>query len=97
MSFLEQEKRNKEESNRLNGIVLNQDYIVGDHYDDRHKLFWEHVKGYNSIPGMIEPCELKHNDLCIIYAEHFQEFIYFELLKEHISNFPIQTKLCLLL
>ncbi len=58
MSFLEQEKRNKEESNRLNDIVLNQDYIVGDHYDDRHKLFWEHVKGYNSIPGMIEPCEL---------------------------------------
>ncbi len=92
LSYLEQEKGDKEESNRLNSIVLNQDYVVGEHYEDRQKLFWEYVEGYNSVPGMIDPCELKHNDLCIIYAEHFQEFMYFEQLKGHIGNFSDADK-----
>jgi hypothetical protein len=95
LSYLEQEKGNIEQSNRLNSIVLNQDYVVGDHYEDRRKLFWEHVKGYNSVPGMIEPCALKHNDLCIIYAEHFQEFMYFEQLKSHISEFSDSDRVML--
>lgn len=78
LSFLESGKDNETESNRLCQIVLNQDYEIG--RDDKQKLFWETIEGFNAAQSLIDHEELGQNDICMIYAETFQSFIYFQQL-----------------
>ena len=85
LSSLEQNLGNKQESERLCKIVLNNDYEVGG--DDKIKLFWKAIEGFNAAQLIIECEELKQNDTCKIYAETYQSFLYFEQLSPHFGVF----------
>lgn len=95
LAWLEKRHGNRAESERLSQWALTQWLITGSRSEDKKALFWRQVEGFNMVTEMIEFCEMKHNDICVVYAEHFLEFLYFEQLGEHFDSFSETDQLML--
>lgn len=93
LSYLEKSTGNNKESERLCKVVLNRDYEAG--RDDKLRLFWETVEGFNGAQSIIQREGLKQNDTCIIYAETYQLFLYFEQLSPYFPEFKETDQLIL--
>ncbi|MCK0152128.1 hypothetical protein MWU49_00285 [Alcanivorax sp. S6407] len=96
LAWLEKKRGNKAESDRLSQWALTQDLITGARREDKKTLFWRHVEGFNTVAEMIDFCDMKHNDICVIYAEHLLEFVYFAQLGEHFEEFTPSDQLMLI-
>lgn len=78
LAFIERSRGNDEVSDKLNQVVLSQDYEVG--RDDKVYWFWRQIEGFNAAHSLIVSEGLKQNDTCLIYAESYQEFVYYKQL-----------------
>ena len=95
LAYLEKQRGNKAESERLSQWALTQWLITGLRREDKSTLFWRQVEAFNTVTDMIQFCDMPHNNMCVAYGEHFLEFLYFEQLGEYFEEFSPTDQLML--
>ena len=93
LAFMERSRGNDEVSDKLNQVVLNQDYEVG--RDDKVYWFWRQIEGFNAAHSLVVSEELKQSDTCLIYAETYQGFVYLKQLMPAFGVFKETDELIL--
>ena len=87
LAYIEKARGNIKENNRLNEIVLNNDYYPYIESGPKEAYFRKVVEGLRSTPGLLASCEVGHSDTCVIYAETFLNLLYFQQLHQTIETF----------
>lgn len=86
-AYIEKKNGNIDETNRLNEIVINNDYYPYIESGPKEAYFKKLLEGLRSTPGLLVSCEVGHSDTCVIYAEIFLSMLYFEQLHKSICTF----------